>query len=163
MRTQYSNIESQPGLPVDAAVVISYSPISLLVVPIATLILVAIPIFLSCHKLPATMVFVGTDSPAISSACHASCISEARLDTTAPEISRDGDGFHRETDSNDLLDALQTAGNICGIAMKCNRYEGRRIIARLYANLQSSEESSAILLPTGRVIEGTLSYIIHSL
>ncbi|KAI0398924.1 hypothetical protein F4802DRAFT_591524 [Xylaria palmicola] len=107
LKRGYNNIDRQPGLPADSTVLIGYSPISLLVVPIATTILIMIPIILSFKKLPPNMVIVGANSLAISAACHASNLSQARLDNKTQKIHSDGDDIHRGVNNGILTETRQ--------------------------------------------------------
>ncbi|KAI0533756.1 hypothetical protein GGR58DRAFT_485453 [Xylaria digitata] len=107
LKATYDNIDTQSGLPENAAVLIGYSPISLLVVPIVATILITIPIILSFKKLPPNMVIVGSNSLAISAACHASSLSRATLDNRAQDIPRDGGGISEEVNDGGLTETRQ--------------------------------------------------------
>ncbi|KAI0868376.1 hypothetical protein GGS24DRAFT_513528 [Hypoxylon argillaceum] len=93
----------QPGLPDDSAVRVGFSPISLLVVPTIATFLVTIPIILGFKKLPRDMVIVGSNSLAISAACHASSLSQATLDIQTPS---------RHSNGNDISTAANKDNSI---------------------------------------------------
>ncbi|KAM0816085.1 hypothetical protein AB5N19_01886 [Seiridium cardinale] len=78
--------DSDPSLPNNTAILMGFSVKALLVMLIVSLVLVFIPIVLSFVKLPSGTVLVGSNSFAISAACHVSSISAA-ADVSSPEIS----------------------------------------------------------------------------
>ncbi|TGJ83976.1 hypothetical protein E0Z10_g4817 [Xylaria hypoxylon] len=124
LKSHYNEIDSQPGLPEDSAVVIGYSPISLIVVLIVTTTLVTIPIILSFKKLPPNMVTVGSNSLAISAACHASSLSQAIPDTQTQNTDSDGDGIDQGANNDNLTEMTQRRSNestdLESASMPCN-------------------------------------------
>ncbi|KAK9420702.1 hypothetical protein SUNI508_00793 [Seiridium unicorne] len=80
--TEYSD----PSLPSNTATLMGFSVKALLVMLIVSLVLVLIPIVLSFMRLPSGTVLVGSNSFAISAACHVSSVSGA-ADVSCPDIS----------------------------------------------------------------------------
>ncbi|KAI1204960.1 uncharacterized protein F4807DRAFT_301545 [Annulohypoxylon truncatum] len=63
------------SLPANTAVAVGYSGYSLLGLIVASCVLVLVPFFLSWKRLPPNMVNIGSNSLALSAACHASILS----------------------------------------------------------------------------------------
>ncbi|KAI0410837.1 hypothetical protein F5X98DRAFT_384830 [Xylaria grammica] len=73
-----------PSLPANTAVAVQYSLTSLVVLIAVSSVLVTIPLILAFKKLPSNITQPGSNSLAISAACHASTISRAsRASATA--------------------------------------------------------------------------------
>ncbi|RWA10081.1 hypothetical protein EKO27_g5043 [Xylaria grammica] len=73
-----------PSLPANTAVAVQYSLTSLVVLITVSSVLVTIPLILAFKKLPSNITQPGSNSLAISAACHASTISRAsRASATA--------------------------------------------------------------------------------
>ncbi|KAJ2996647.1 hypothetical protein NUW58_g906 [Xylaria curta] len=102
-----------PGLPEDAAVLVGYSPKSLVAVPIVAAIVITIPILLSLKKFPPNVVIVGSNSLAIAAACHASSISQATgiLDTQTQSEHSDGGKISRVVDDDRSTEMQQSQSN----------------------------------------------------
>ncbi|ORY59505.1 uncharacterized protein BCR38DRAFT_412520 [Pseudomassariella vexata] len=87
-----SSFQKDDTLPDNTAVVLGYSIFfegALFVMMMVSLFLITVPIFLSFQKLPRNMVNVGSNSLAISAACHASTISLAAAQPSiSPDMSR---------------------------------------------------------------------------
>ncbi|KAI1658111.1 hypothetical protein F4813DRAFT_54132 [Daldinia decipiens] len=72
-----SGIEADPSLPPNTAIALGYSGYSLLVMLVVSCFLILLPAILSIKKLPSNMVIVGSNSLALSAACHVSSLSHA--------------------------------------------------------------------------------------
>ncbi|KAI5860053.1 hypothetical protein GGS23DRAFT_607060 [Durotheca rogersii] len=72
-----SGAQPDPSLPPDTAVALGYSKWSLTVVLVVSCVLVLIPIVLSMKPLSPDIVIVGSNSLALSAACHVSRLSYA--------------------------------------------------------------------------------------
>jgi hypothetical protein len=85
---QFESGALDPDFPADTVVTIGYSTTAVLTMLLVSLFLISIPIVLSVKKLPANMVNVGSNSIAISAACHASTQSKVgnALLTTEPGV-----------------------------------------------------------------------------
>ncbi|KAI0012703.1 hypothetical protein F4779DRAFT_625800 [Xylariaceae sp. FL0662B] len=66
-----------PSLPPNTAIAVGFSTYSLLVLLIVSCVLLVIPILLSLKQLPPNMVNIGSNSFALSAACHVSVLSHA--------------------------------------------------------------------------------------
>ncbi|KAI6082383.1 hypothetical protein F4821DRAFT_216117 [Hypoxylon rubiginosum] len=66
-----------PSLPPNTAIAVGYSGKSLLAMLVVSCVLITIPFILSFKRLPPNMVNIGSNSLAISAACHASVLSHA--------------------------------------------------------------------------------------
>ncbi|KAI0896657.1 hypothetical protein F4806DRAFT_508490 [Annulohypoxylon nitens] len=65
------------SLPTNTAIAVGYSGYSLLGLMIISCVLIVVPFFLSWKRLPSNMVNIGSNSLALSAACHASILSYA--------------------------------------------------------------------------------------
>ncbi|KAI1370773.1 hypothetical protein F4677DRAFT_457612 [Hypoxylon crocopeplum] len=65
------------SLPPNTAIAVGYSGYSLLVMLVVSCVLVPIPVFFALKKLPSNMVNIGSNSLALSAACHVSRLSHA--------------------------------------------------------------------------------------
>ncbi|KAI2770771.1 hypothetical protein F4815DRAFT_496933 [Daldinia loculata] len=72
-----SGIEADPSLPPNTAIALGYSGYSLLVMLVVSCFLILLPAILSIKKLPSNMVIIGSNSLALSAACHVSSLSHA--------------------------------------------------------------------------------------
>ncbi|KAI8957866.1 hypothetical protein F5Y11DRAFT_352123 [Daldinia sp. FL1419] len=79
-----SGIEADPSLPSTTAIALGYSGYSLMVLLAVSCFLVLLPALLSLHKLPPNMVIVGSNSLALSAACHVSRLSYAAKSRAKP-------------------------------------------------------------------------------
>ncbi|KAI2467389.1 hypothetical protein F4781DRAFT_423354 [Annulohypoxylon bovei var. microspora] len=83
-----------PSLPANTAIAVGYSSYSLLGLIVVSCVLVVVPFFLSWKRLPSNMVNIGSNSLALSAACHASilsCAVQGRADSLmldSPAMSR---------------------------------------------------------------------------
>ncbi|KAI1088679.1 hypothetical protein F5B19DRAFT_505454 [Rostrohypoxylon terebratum] len=66
-----------PSLPANTAVAVGFSGYSLLGLMITSCVLIMVPFFLGWKRLPSNMVNIGSNSLALSAACHASILSHA--------------------------------------------------------------------------------------
>lgn len=76
------------SLPANTAIAVGYSGYSLLVLIIISCVLIIVPFFLSWKRLPSNMVNIGSNSLALSAACHASILSYAvkgSMNSSMPE------------------------------------------------------------------------------
>ncbi|KAK6082035.1 hypothetical protein SCUP234_04348 [Seiridium cupressi] len=96
---------SDTSLPEGTAVSVGYSVYALLGMLIVSVVLICIPIGLACQKLPAGSVSVGSNSIAISAACHVSPLS--KVANRARSSSRD-----RETSSSSSSSSSFTSEHI---------------------------------------------------
>ncbi|OTA80094.1 hypothetical protein M434DRAFT_86712 [Hypoxylon sp. CO27-5] len=71
------NNRNDPSLPPNTAVAVGYSSWSLLTLLIVSCVLTLVPIILSLKRLPSNMVHIGSNSLALSAACHVSPLSHA--------------------------------------------------------------------------------------
>ncbi|KAI0880270.1 uncharacterized protein GGS22DRAFT_87675 [Annulohypoxylon maeteangense] len=84
---------NDPSLPANTAIAVGYSGYSLLGLIIVACVLITVPFFLSWKRLPSNMVNIGSNSLALSAACHPSIMSHAvkshtdSLITDSPAIS----------------------------------------------------------------------------
>lgn len=86
---------SDSSLPSDVTLAIGVSVWSIFILALAAFLLPCIPIFLSLLKLPADMTVVGSNSLAISAACHVSPLSHAAskepfMDTRSSKVGSKG-------------------------------------------------------------------------
>ncbi|KAI0137809.1 hypothetical protein F4776DRAFT_670802 [Hypoxylon sp. NC0597] len=72
-----ANNREDPSLPPNTAVAVGYSSWSLLGLLIVSCVLILAPIILSVKRLPSNMVHIGSNSLALSAACHVSPLSHA--------------------------------------------------------------------------------------
>jgi hypothetical protein len=68
---------SDASLPASTAVVVGFSLVSLVVLLVVSIILITVPVLLSLKRLPSNVMQPGSNSLAISAACHPSRISYA--------------------------------------------------------------------------------------
>ncbi|GAW25293.1 hypothetical protein SAMD00023353_0401920 [Rosellinia necatrix] len=80
-------VTSDPSLPDYTAVSIGYSLLSLLVLIIVSIALVTIPLILTRKILPSNITLPGSNSLAISAACHASTVSQASRESATMDDS----------------------------------------------------------------------------
>ncbi|OTA98823.1 hypothetical protein M426DRAFT_101648 [Hypoxylon sp. CI-4A] len=73
---------ADPSLPANTAVAVGYSGWSLLGMLVTACVLILVPIILSWKRLPENMVNIGSNSLAISAACHVSPLSHAVVKDT---------------------------------------------------------------------------------
>ncbi|CAJ2502401.1 Uu.00g097950.m01.CDS01 [Anthostomella pinea] len=78
---------SDPSLPDNTAIAVGYSVWSLLVLMIVSLVLILIPPLLSFKRLSSTIVNPGSNSLALSAACHSSPLSHAARKSMALDSS----------------------------------------------------------------------------
>ncbi|TGJ75782.1 hypothetical protein E0Z10_g10957 [Xylaria hypoxylon] len=76
-----------PSLPAHTAVAVEYSPTSLIVLIIVSSVLVTIPLILALKRLPSNITQPGSNSLAISAACHSPTISRASREPPTVEES----------------------------------------------------------------------------
>ncbi|KAK9782413.1 hypothetical protein SCAR479_00756 [Seiridium cardinale] len=96
---------SDTSLPEGTVISVGYSVYALLGMLIVSVILICIPIGLACQKLPAGSVSVGSNSIAISAACHVSPLS--KVANRARSSSRD-----RETSPSSSSSSSLSSGHI---------------------------------------------------
>ncbi|KAI1418430.1 hypothetical protein F5Y13DRAFT_176522 [Hypoxylon sp. FL1857] len=72
-----ANAMNDPSLPPNTAVAVGYSSWSLLGMVITSCVLILVPIALSIKPLPSNIVNIGSNSLALSAACHVSPLSHA--------------------------------------------------------------------------------------
>ncbi|KAI0099440.1 hypothetical protein F4814DRAFT_442966 [Daldinia grandis] len=72
-----SGIAADPSLPPSTAIALGYSGYSLLVMLVVSCFLILLPAILSIKRLPSNMVIIGSNSLALSAACHVSSLSYA--------------------------------------------------------------------------------------
>ncbi|OTA69970.1 hypothetical protein K449DRAFT_360814 [Hypoxylon sp. EC38] len=82
-----TNTRNDPSLPPNTAVAVGYSSWSLLGLLIVSCILILVPIILSLKRLPSNMVHIGSNSLALSAACHVSPLSRAVKARSNPLLS----------------------------------------------------------------------------
>ncbi|KAI0836750.1 hypothetical protein F5Y06DRAFT_288376 [Hypoxylon sp. FL0890] len=76
-----------PSLPPNTAIAVGYSSWSLLGMLVTSCVLILVPIALSLKRLPSNMVNIGSNSLALSAACHVSPLSHAIKPRPNPLIS----------------------------------------------------------------------------
>ncbi|KAK6950743.1 hypothetical protein Daesc_007268 [Daldinia eschscholtzii] len=79
-----TGIRADPSLPPTTAVALGYSGYSLLVMLTVSCFLILLPAILSLKKLPSNMVIIGSNSLALSAACHVSRLSYAVTSSREP-------------------------------------------------------------------------------
>ncbi|KAI0847467.1 hypothetical protein F5Y00DRAFT_271216 [Daldinia vernicosa] len=79
-----SGIKADPSLPPNTAIALGYSGYSLLVMLVVSCFLILLPAILSIKKLPSNMVIIGSNSLALSAACHVSSLSHAVASRATP-------------------------------------------------------------------------------
>lgn len=110
----YYSITQDSSLPDDTFVIIGYSVWALLGLLVFCCVLICVPVFLSIAKLPGDTVNVGSNSIAISAACH---VSQVYM----PEEDRPGIQTHSEACGGDELEMSQINPD-GSIAPLCTQY-----------------------------------------
>ncbi|KAI0193909.1 hypothetical protein F4808DRAFT_475205 [Astrocystis sublimbata] len=93
------NEEYDPTLPPNTNVSVGYSVTSLIVLVSVTSVLITVPIILSFRRLPSNITHPGSNSLAISAACHSSALTQASKESLAATEDR-GINYDDDDDSD---------------------------------------------------------------